>query len=171
MGVVTSFILALDNAVHVKMKLQISHSRSLQQCPRFSSQGRAGGGLFHFTSTVQGWSNDFPLGRKIWQVFFVCPHLSRSYQLILRPWLVDWLSIIIHQLSASCTAKLCQINRVTYVITPAPRELKWLPTKERLLFKNAWTFKCLNGLAPYYLWEKFIRRSQLHSRSTRTVRI
>ena len=151
MGVVTSFILALDNAVYVKMKLQISHSRSLQQCPRFSSQGRAGGDLFQFTSTVQGWSNDFPLGRKIWQVFFVCLHLSRSYQLILRPWLVDWLSIIIHQLSASCTAKLCQINRVKHVITPAPRELKWLPTKERLLFKIALPFKCLNGLAPYYL--------------------
>lgn len=151
MSIVPSFILSLDNAVHVKMKLQISHSRSLQQCPRFSSQERAGEGLFQFASTVQEWSNDFPLGRKIWQVFFVCPDLSRSYQLILRPWLVDWLSIIIHQLSASCTVKLCQINRVKHVITPAPRELKCLPTKESLRFKNALTFKCLNGLAPHYL--------------------
>ena len=129
----------------------------------------------------------------------------------------------ISQLSSSCMAKLCQINRVkdsfdvdtlhmiisTLVlsklyycssvwsntssvnikklqavqnfacriitntkkfdhITPALREIGWLPVKEHLLYKDSiMSFKCMNELAPPYLCELFRKRNTIHSRDTR----
>ena len=53
-------------------------------------------------------------------------------------------------------------------ITPALRELNWLPVKKLLLERETvMAYKCLNGLAPDYLVDKFIKRSDIHDRSTR----
>ncbi len=53
-------------------------------------------------------------------------------------------------------------------ITPALRELNWLPV-EKLLFERETViaYKCFNGIAPDYLVDKFIKRSDIHDRSTR----
>ena len=53
-------------------------------------------------------------------------------------------------------------------ITPALRELNWLPVEKLLLERETvMAYKCLNGLAPDYLVDKFIKRSDIHDRSTR----
>jgi hypothetical protein len=53
-------------------------------------------------------------------------------------------------------------------ITPALRELNWLPVKEQLLYRDSVvTFKCMNSLAPSYLCNYFYKRSSVHSRLTR----
>jgi len=42
-------------------------------------------------------------------------------------------------------------------ITPALRQLHWLPVRQRITFKLAMiTFKCLHGLAPPYLADVYI---------------
>jgi hypothetical protein len=53
-------------------------------------------------------------------------------------------------------------------ITPALPELNWLPVEKLLLERETvMVYKCLNGLAPDYLVDKFIKRSDIHDRSTR----
>ena len=53
-------------------------------------------------------------------------------------------------------------------ITPALRQISWLPVKEQLLLRDSiMTYKCLNSLVPQYLSEKFSKRSSIHSRLTR----
>ena len=54
-------------------------------------------------------------------------------------------------------------------ITPALRELNWLPVEKLLLERETvMAYKCLiNGLAPDHLVDKFIKRSDIHYRSTR----
>ena len=53
-------------------------------------------------------------------------------------------------------------------ITPALRQIGWLPVKEQLLLRDSiLTYKCMNSLAPPYLCEKFTKRSSIHSRLTR----
>ena len=52
--------------------------------------------------------------------------------------------------------------------TPYLRQLNWLPVKDQLLFREyVMAFKCMNNLAPQYLCNKFIRRSEVHDRFTR----
>jgi hypothetical protein len=53
-------------------------------------------------------------------------------------------------------------------ITPALRELNWLPVEKLLLERETvMVYKCLNGLAHDYIVETFIKRSDIHDRSTR----
>ena len=53
--------------------------------------------------------------------------------------------------------------------TPLLRELNWLPVKEQLFYGDpVLTFKCQNDLAPQYLTSKFTKRSNVHTRNTRT---
>ena len=54
-------------------------------------------------------------------------------------------------------------------VTPLLRELNWLPVKEQLFHRDSvLTFKCQNYLAPQYLTSKFTKRSNIHTRNTRT---
>ena len=54
-------------------------------------------------------------------------------------------------------------------VTPLLRELNWLPVKEQLFYRDSvLTFKCQNDLAPQYLTSKFTKRSNIHTRNTRT---
>ena len=51
---------------------------------------------------------------------------------------------------------------------PALRRLGWLPVQDMLNFRDAInTFKCIKGLAPSYLSEKFELRSEVHNVNTR----
>ena len=53
-------------------------------------------------------------------------------------------------------------------ITPAIRQLNWLPVCHMLKLRDAvMTFKCLKGLAPPYLCDRFTMRSQVHNCNTR----
>ena len=48
-------------------------------------------------------------------------------------------------------------------------QLNWLSVTSTLDFKDAMmTYKCLNGLAPTYLLERFKKRSQLYNSNTRS---
>ena len=54
-------------------------------------------------------------------------------------------------------------------VTPLLRELNWFPVKEQLFYRDSvLTFKCQNDLAPQYLTSKFTKRSNIHTRNTRT---
>ncbi|CAB3981754.1 Hypothetical predicted protein [Paramuricea clavata] len=53
-------------------------------------------------------------------------------------------------------------------ITPALRQISWLPVKEQLILRDSiMKYKCMNSLVPQYLSEKFSKRSSIHSRLTR----
>lgn len=53
-------------------------------------------------------------------------------------------------------------------ITPALRDLGWLPVKEHLLYTDSiMSFKCMNGLAPSYLCDLFCKRKVIHDFNTR----
>jgi len=53
-------------------------------------------------------------------------------------------------------------------ITPALGQLDWLPVRQMLSLRDAAViFKCLKGLAPPYLSERFIKRSEAQRRNTR----
>ena len=48
------------------------------------------------------------------------------------------------------------------------RSLRWLNVKQRLMVNDAvMMHKCLNGLLPSYLSDKFYTRSTIHDRQTR----
>ena len=51
--------------------------------------------------------------------------------------------------------------------TPILKQLQWLPIIKQLAARDAtMVFKCLNGLAPPYLCQKFKTRSQVHNCNT-----
>ena len=53
-------------------------------------------------------------------------------------------------------------------ITPVLKELNWLPVSSMLSLRDAiLAFKCVKGLAPSYLADKFPTRSSVHSVNTR----
>lgn len=53
-------------------------------------------------------------------------------------------------------------------ITPALRQIGWLPVRQQLLLRDStMMYKCMNLLAPPYLCNKFCKRSSVHSRLTR----
>jgi hypothetical protein len=55
-------------------------------------------------------------------------------------------------------------------ITPALKKLKWLPVENILYLRDCvMTYKCMNKLAPDYLWlcQKFVTRSEISNRVTR----
>ena len=48
-------------------------------------------------------------------------------------------------------------------VTPALREIGWLPVEEHLKYREALiTYKCMNGLAPPYLSKLFTKRNEIH---------
>lgn len=52
--------------------------------------------------------------------------------------------------------------------TSAMEELEWLPIKDLLLYRDSiMTYKCIHGMAPYYLTSKFCNRVSIHGRNTR----
>ena len=62
---------------------------------------------------------------------------------------------------------VCNIQKYDHV-SPAIRQLNWLPIKQQLVYKDTViAYKCLNKLALPYLCDKFVKRSELHSRQTR----
>ena len=53
-------------------------------------------------------------------------------------------------------------------VTPILKELRCLPVKKRLFYLNCiMAFKCMNGLAPSYLTNQFIKRCDVSRRTTR----
>ena len=51
---------------------------------------------------------------------------------------------------------VCNIRKYDHV-SPALKNLKWIPVKSQLYLRDAvMAFKCMNGLAPEYLTNKFI---------------
>ena len=53
-------------------------------------------------------------------------------------------------------------------VTPILKLLQWLPIIKQLTVRSAaMVFKCLNGLAPPYLCQKFKTRSEVHDCNTR----
>ena len=57
-------------------------------------------------------------------------------------------------------------------VTPILRQLKWLPVKQHLYYRNSITaFKCTNGLAPGYLSDQFTKRSSISTRKTRNSQL
>ena len=53
-------------------------------------------------------------------------------------------------------------------ITPALKHLKWLPVEDILYLRECvMTYKCMNKLAPDYLCQKFVTRSEISNCVTR----
>ena len=53
-------------------------------------------------------------------------------------------------------------------VTPILKSLNWLPVKDQLYFRDAvLAFKCTSGLAPGYLGDQLIIRSNVSNRKTR----
>lgn len=53
-------------------------------------------------------------------------------------------------------------------ITPALRQLNWLPIEQLLLFRDTiMAYKCVNNLAPSYLSKLFCKRTELHDHPMR----
>ena len=53
-------------------------------------------------------------------------------------------------------------------VTPILKQLQWLPIIKQLAVRDAtMVFKCLNGLAPPYLCQKFKTRSEVHNTRNR----
>ena len=54
-------------------------------------------------------------------------------------------------------------------VAPILKQLQWLPIIKQLTVRDAtmMVFKCLNGLAPPYLCQKFKTRSKVHNYNTR----
>ena len=54
-------------------------------------------------------------------------------------------------------------------VTPVLKNLKWLPVKTNLYYRDAiMAFKCMTGMAPEYLCNKFIFRGNVSGRVTRS---
>jgi len=57
-------------------------------------------------------------------------------------------------------------------ITPALRDLRWLPVKQKLFFRDAvMAFKCMTGQAPHYLSDQFTTRLAVTGRVTRSCQL
>ena len=74
--------------------------------------------------------------------------------------------------TSACTELRCTDNiRTPEVdhISQGIKSLKWLPVKGRLYLNYAiMMYKCINKLAPDYLADKFVQRSHIHNRNTRS---
>ena len=56
-------------------------------------------------------------------------------------------------------------------ITPVLKDLKWLPVKLQLYYRDAiLAYKCMNGHASSYLSSQFIKRCDVSKRPTRSSR-
>ena len=53
-------------------------------------------------------------------------------------------------------------------VTPALRQLKWLPVRDLLVYRETvMSYKCMNNIAPSYLCDRFVKRTGVHNRCTR----
>ncbi len=72
------------------------------------------------------------------------------------------------QLIQNCAARLITGLSKYDHISSTLDSLNWLPMKEHLLYRDTiLTFKCINGLAPSYLCDRFEKRNEIHDRDTR----
>ena len=77
-----------------------------------------------------------------------------------------------YQISKACKtsrhALLLELENNYDHVTPILQQLAWLPVECMLKLRDAvMTFKCMKGLAPPYLCDKFEMRSKIHSVNTR----
>ena len=57
-------------------------------------------------------------------------------------------------------------------ITPLLKELHWLPIRKQLYLRKAiLVFKCMNGMAPGYLADRFVKRFSISGRQTRSSQL
>ena len=71
-------------------------------------------------------------------------------------------------LSTLSDCKIVTNSRKFDHMTPLLHQLKWLPAKQSLCYRDAvLTYKCFSGLAPKYLVDKFTKRSNIHACHTR----
>ena len=72
------------------------------------------------------------------------------------------------QLVQNFAARICCGVRKFDHITPALKDLRWMPVKQQLYLRDATlTFKCMAGCVPEYLTKLFTTREQTSGRSTR----
>lgn len=72
------------------------------------------------------------------------------------------------QLVQNFAARIITNTRKHDHITPTLKELKWLPVKKHLIYRDIiMTFKCLNGMTPSYLSDEFSQRTSIHEHATR----
>ena len=72
------------------------------------------------------------------------------------------------QLAQNFASKIITNSKKYDHATPSLRQLNWLPIKHLLIYRDTvMTYKCMNNLAPTYLSDRFVKRSELHNRSTR----
>ena len=69
------------------------------------------------------------------------------------------ISLNYSQCRTSPRALLQELTRKFDHLTPALRDLRWLPIKQNLFFRDAvMAFKCMTGKAPRYLSDQFTTR-------------
>ena len=72
------------------------------------------------------------------------------------------------QSAQNFTARIVTGTRKYDHVTPVLQFLRWLPVQDMFNLRDAtMAFKCIKGLAPPYLCEKFEFRSELHNINTR----
>jgi hypothetical protein len=73
----------------------------------------------------------------------------------------------VQNFAARIITKVTKFDHITD-ITPSLQELNWLPIELLLLYRDTiMEYKCLNNLAPSYLTNTFVKRSDIHNRPTR----
>ena len=71
----------------------------------------------------------------------------------------------VHNFAARIILGLRKFDHISQGI----KSLKWLPVKDRLYLNDGiMMYKCINKLAPDYLADKFVQRSHIHNRNTRS---
>ena len=59
-------------------------------------------------------------------------------------------------------------DRITLLL----KELKWLPIRKQLYLRKAnLVLKCMNGMAPGYLADRFVKRCSISGRQTRSSQL
>ena len=76
------------------------------------------------------------------------------------------------QLVQNFAARIITGTRKFDHITPALKDLRWLPIKQHLYLRDAvLAFKCMTGCAPRYLSDQFTTRNKITKRATRNCQL